>query len=287
VSGEELSDFTPAAWSGHELARAHRRGSGRSCRQGGDQGHAHQRRADHGAACGWLVARPDSRRAPAPCRGRRPCLPRLRRGSASLGTHLRLAGLGHVVRWLANENVPRQIVLGLRALGHDVVWVVESGAGAADREVLARPRSEARTILTFDKDFYDLAVQKRAAAGSAVVLLRIADCSLMRWRCVALLLWSRVRIGTACSPWSRTTACGFATCPELGTAGAGLQRTRARSIGVRHGVVLASGGDCHHQRTKSGPKRSSAQSSSRRKRSSIGAPPACTSCQRGAVGSHR
>jgi hypothetical protein len=56
--------------------------------------------------------------------------------------------LGHVVRWLANENVPRQIVLGLRALGHDVAWVVDSGAGAADREVLVRARSAARTILT-------------------------------------------------------------------------------------------------------------------------------------------
>jgi len=39
------------------------------------------------------------------------------------------------MRILANENVPGPVVAGLRAAGHDVLWVKERMAGATDRDV--------------------------------------------------------------------------------------------------------------------------------------------------------
>ncbi len=77
------------------------------------------------------------------------------------------------MRWLANENVARPVVLRLRELGHDVSWCVETGAGARDVDVLARAQLESRTVLTCDKDFGELAVGARLPASCGVVLLRV------------------------------------------------------------------------------------------------------------------
>lgn len=42
------------------------------------------------------------------------------------------------MRFLANENMPRDVVEALRANGHDVAWVREDAPGSPDRGVLAR-----------------------------------------------------------------------------------------------------------------------------------------------------
>ena len=73
---------------------------------------------------------------------------------------------------LANENVPGPVVTALRAAGHDVLWVKESMTGAKDRDVLARAHSEVRLVVTFDKDFGELAF-RGLAASVGVVLFRI------------------------------------------------------------------------------------------------------------------
>src|SRR5439155_11165576 len=85
------------------------------------------------------------------------------------------------MRILANENVPGPVVTALRTAGHDVLWVKESMTGAKDRDVLARAHSEARLVVTFDKDFGELAVRHRLPAASGVVLFRL------RGRAVAAL----------------------------------------------------------------------------------------------------
>jgi len=74
---------------------------------------------------------------------------------------------------LANENVPGPVVTALRAAGHDVLWVKESMTGAKGRDVLARAHSEVRLVVTFDKDFGELAVRHRLSAASGVVLFRL------------------------------------------------------------------------------------------------------------------
>jgi hypothetical protein len=68
------------------------------------------------------------------------------------------------MRFLANENFPGAAVTALKAAGHDVVWVRIAAPGATDQDVLAWAAREQRILLTFDKDFGELA---------RVVLLRM------------------------------------------------------------------------------------------------------------------
>ncbi len=46
-------------------------------------------------------------------------------------------------------------------------------AGAKDRDVLAHAEAEARLVVTFDKDFGELAVRSGLPASSGVVLFRL------------------------------------------------------------------------------------------------------------------
>jgi predicted nuclease of predicted toxin-antitoxin system len=78
------------------------------------------------------------------------------------------------MRWLCDENVPRNLIDALRQLGHDVVWIREDSPGMQDTEVLALAIREHRVCLTFDKDFGQLAAGMSFTPGSGVVLLRLA-----------------------------------------------------------------------------------------------------------------
>jgi|SRR5580658_1844604 predicted nuclease of predicted toxin-antitoxin system len=78
------------------------------------------------------------------------------------------------MRLLANENVARAVVLALRGRGHEVAWVHEDSPGSPDESVLERARLERRVLLTFDKDFGELAFARGLTSESGVVLLRIA-----------------------------------------------------------------------------------------------------------------
>jgi predicted nuclease of predicted toxin-antitoxin system len=76
------------------------------------------------------------------------------------------------VRWLADECVDSGLVSRLRDAGHDVVYMAEVARAASDAEVLRRAQTEARVLLTEDKDFGDL-VFRRGQSVPGVVLLRI------------------------------------------------------------------------------------------------------------------
>jgi len=78
------------------------------------------------------------------------------------------------MRILANENLPGDAVAALRLRGHDVVWVRDGAPGSRDREILEWARSEDRILLTFDKDFGELAFQARLPSSSGIVLFRIS-----------------------------------------------------------------------------------------------------------------
>ncbi len=81
------------------------------------------------------------------------------------------------MRILANENLSGESVGALRSRGHDVAWVPEDAPSTSDREILARAQAEDRVVVTFDKDFGELAVRRGLAAGAGVVLLRIRQLS--------------------------------------------------------------------------------------------------------------
>ena len=78
------------------------------------------------------------------------------------------------MRLLADENFPGPAVNTLRQLGHDVVWVTEDSSGCSDEDVLARCAREARVLLTFDKDFGELAFRCRLPADCGIILFRVS-----------------------------------------------------------------------------------------------------------------
>jgi len=77
------------------------------------------------------------------------------------------------MRLLANENIPGSAVAELRASGHDVVWVRTAAPGCSDEDVLAWAAREARIVLTFDKDFGELAWRTGLPPSSGIVLFRL------------------------------------------------------------------------------------------------------------------
>ncbi|MDD1521422.1 MULTISPECIES: DUF5615 family PIN-like protein [Bradyrhizobium] len=76
-------------------------------------------------------------------------------------------------RFLADENFPGSAVDAVRASGHDVIWIRASAPGSSDREVLAQASHEQRILITFDKDFGELAKASSLPTACGIVLLRI------------------------------------------------------------------------------------------------------------------
>lgn len=78
------------------------------------------------------------------------------------------------MRLLADENFPQSAVVALRAAGHDVYWVRSEAPGSPDPRILERAVTDQRTLITFDKDFGELAVRSKLPASCGVILFRIA-----------------------------------------------------------------------------------------------------------------
>jgi len=79
------------------------------------------------------------------------------------------------MRFLTNENIPRSVVAELREAGHDCLSAKESMRGSSDREILARAVAESRVLVTFDKDFGELAFGSGLPATCGVILFRITQ----------------------------------------------------------------------------------------------------------------
>ena len=74
---------------------------------------------------------------------------------------------------LANENFPGDAVTALREQGNDVAWIREDSPGATDIQVLDRAQRESRVLITFDKDFGELAFRHGLPASCGIILFRI------------------------------------------------------------------------------------------------------------------
>jgi predicted nuclease of predicted toxin-antitoxin system len=77
------------------------------------------------------------------------------------------------MRFLANENVPGDAVTALEAAGHDLIWVRAAAPGTRDEDVLAWAVREMRILLTFGKDFGELAWSRGLPATCGIVLFRL------------------------------------------------------------------------------------------------------------------
>lgn len=71
--------------------------------------------------------------------------------------------------FLADENMPGPAVALLRAAGVEVSWVREDAPGLPDDAVLAY----AAELLTFDKDFGELAIKAEMTSTFGVILFRL------------------------------------------------------------------------------------------------------------------
>lgn len=89
------------------------------------------------------------------------------------------------MRFLADENLPRPVVQRLREAGLEVRAVQEDLPGATDAEVLQTAAREGRVLLTFDKDFGELAFRWGLPAASGVIPLRVPPTS---WGATAQLI---------------------------------------------------------------------------------------------------
>ncbi len=77
-----------------------------------------------------------------------------------------------MANFLANENVPGEVVNAVRRAGHDMTWMSELSPGAADDDVLAMSLAESRVLVTFDKDFGEMVFRRGQKATCGVVLPR-------------------------------------------------------------------------------------------------------------------
>lgn len=76
------------------------------------------------------------------------------------------------MRFLANENFPGAAVAALREAGHEVAWVRAESPGMPDAEVLTWAPRDGRILLTFDKDFGELAGRTDLPPECGIVLFR-------------------------------------------------------------------------------------------------------------------
>jgi hypothetical protein len=77
------------------------------------------------------------------------------------------------MRFLANENVPGPLIQALINAGCDVAWVRTISPGIPDGDVLALAARENRVLVTFDKDFGEIARGADLPATCGVVLFRM------------------------------------------------------------------------------------------------------------------
>jgi predicted nuclease of predicted toxin-antitoxin system len=77
-----------------------------------------------------------------------------------------------MAKFLANENVPPAVVEAARRVGMDVTWVRDISPGIGDEAVLTLSQAEGRALLTFDKDFSEMAFEQGKTATPGVILLR-------------------------------------------------------------------------------------------------------------------
>lgn len=77
------------------------------------------------------------------------------------------------MKFLANENVAGDAVAALREKGHNVVWIRTDAPGSKDEDILSRAVAEERILITFDKDFGELAFHSHLPAKCGILLFRI------------------------------------------------------------------------------------------------------------------
>jgi len=65
------------------------------------------------------------------------------------------------MKFLANENIPFELVNELRSLGYNILRIDDVEKGLEDYDVIEFSFREGRVLITFDKDFGKLVVKEK------------------------------------------------------------------------------------------------------------------------------
>jgi len=77
------------------------------------------------------------------------------------------------MRFVADENIERQVVGSIRALGHEVISIAETNPGILDEDIISLARTKKAILLTCDKDFGEL-VFRQNKTTHGIILLRLS-----------------------------------------------------------------------------------------------------------------
>jgi hypothetical protein len=77
-----------------------------------------------------------------------------------------------MAKFLANENVPPEVIEAVRQSGLEITWIKDISPGMDDDSVLELAYSEGRVLVTFDKDFGEMAFHRGKTSVHGVLLLR-------------------------------------------------------------------------------------------------------------------
>lgn len=99
------------------------------------------------------------------------------------------------MRILADENVPAAVVTALQERGDDIVWIRTVAPGIDDQEVFRRARDERRVILTFDKEFGELAFMPDSLRQAASSCFASPLFPRRQWPQLPLRRWGVAQIG--------------------------------------------------------------------------------------------
>lgn len=81
------------------------------------------------------------------------------------------------MKFLANENIPWNVVKELQNKGYEITRVDEFQKGMSDTEVLKLSVEQDRILLTFDKDFGEKVFRSKTTA-KGIILLRFSSRSI-------------------------------------------------------------------------------------------------------------
>lgn len=78
-----------------------------------------------------------------------------------------------MLRFLADENFPGDAIKILLEKGYNIKWIGNFAAGSCDEKVLEIAMKEERILITFDKDFGELAFKRGLPAACGIILFRV------------------------------------------------------------------------------------------------------------------
>jgi predicted nuclease of predicted toxin-antitoxin system len=76
------------------------------------------------------------------------------------------------MKFIADENIPFNLITRLRCDNYDVLSVKETMESASDKEIMAVSQNEERIIITQDKDFGELVFRTKSYQCTGVILFR-------------------------------------------------------------------------------------------------------------------